>query len=98
MRKIGAPKGGRVHWLLHHLPSEFKGAYELYYSYHVHNYTFVRHSGKQIFDVFIVKQTSLHYWRVAYSNPSKGIFEFFGYKNTKIIAEYMYELYLEFRT
>ena len=32
-KKAGAPKGGRVHWLLWHLTREFKGAYELYYKY-----------------------------------------------------------------
>lgn len=35
---IGAPKGGRVHWLLWCLGQDFKGAYKLYYNYAYHNY------------------------------------------------------------
>ena len=92
-RKVGAPKGGRVHWLLWHLPSEFKGAYKLYYNYAKHNYIFERRIGRQLYDVFIVKQTSTHYWRVMYANAQTQEYECFGYKNTLILAEYMFELY-----
>lgn len=91
--KVGAPKGGRVHWLLWHLSAEFKGAYELYYDYATHNYTFARHDGRKLYDVFIVKQTSTHYWRVMYANVQKQKYECFGYRNTRMIAEYMLELY-----
>ena len=89
----GAPKGGRVHWLLWHLPAEFKGAYYLYYNYAKHNYVFCRHSGRKLLDVFVVKQTSKHYWRVMYANVETQKYECFGYKNTRMIAEYMFELY-----
>ena len=94
--KAGAPKGGRVHWLLWHLPSDFKGAYRLYYNYKRHNYVFVRHSGRQVYDVFIVQQSSRHWWKVMYANCEKQKYEYFGYRNTRIIAEKMYELYIEF--
>ena len=94
-RKVGAPKGGRVHWLLWHLPAEFKGKYELYYDYKKHNYTFARHSGRKLYDVFIVKQTSKHWWRCMYVNLETQKYECFGYRNTRIIAEYMVELYRE---
>ena len=94
-RKAGAPKGGRVHWLLWHLPRDFCGAYEIYYDYAKHNYTFARHDGRKLYDVFIVKQTSTHYWRVMYVNVAKQEYECFGYRNTRILAEYMYELFQE---
>lgn len=91
--KAGAPKGGRVHWLLWHLPPEFKGKYELYYNYATHNYVFLRHSGRKLFDVFIVLQTSKHWFRCMYACPEHQKYECFGYRNTRIIAEYMFELY-----
>ena len=92
-RTVGAPKGGRVHWLLWHLPKEFKGAYKLYYNYAKHNYTFIRYRKRTVYEVFIVKQTSKHWWRVMYVNVVTQKYECFGYRNTRIIAEYMYELY-----
>lgn len=94
-RSVGAPKGGRVHWLLWHLPSDFKGAYQLYYNYSNHNYVFVRNAGKQVYDVFIVIHTSKHWFRVMWACPAKKKFEYMGYKNTRIIAEWMYEKYKE---
>lgn len=39
---IGAPKGGRVHWLLWCLPPDFKRAYKLYFNYAYHRYCFYR--------------------------------------------------------
>ena len=93
MRKVGAPKGGRVHWLLWHLPRDFRACYELYYNYDKHNYVFARHDGRKLFDVFIIEHSSKHWWRGMYSCPKLQIYEHFGYKTTKIIAEIMYELY-----
>ena len=46
-----------------------------------------------LLDVFIVKQSSTHYWRVMYSNAKTQKYEYFAYRNTRIIAEYMVELY-----
>lgn len=93
IRKVGAPKGGRVHWLLWNLPLEFKGKYNLMYNYANHNYLFYRMNGRKIYDIFIVKQSSTHYWRVMYVHAEKQIYEYFAYRNTRIIAEYMFELY-----
>lgn len=94
-RKVGAPKGGRVHWMLFNLPSEFKGAYRLSYDYVKHNYIFYRMNGMRLYDVFIVVQTSRHYWRVMYAHTEKQIYECFGYKNTRVISEKMYKIYLK---
>ena len=92
-KRVGAPKGGRVHWLLWHLPSDFKGAYRLVYSYARHNYIFYRMAGRQIYDVFVVIQTSKHYWHVTYANAKNQDYARFGYRNTRIIAEWMYDIY-----
>ena len=94
-RRVGAPKGGRVHWMLFNLPADFKFAYRLSYDYASHNYIFYRMDGMHLFDIFIVVQTSKHYWRVMYAHTQKQIYECFGYKNTRILAEIMYELYIE---
>ena len=94
-RGVGAPKGGRVHWMLFNLPRDFKMSYSLAYDYASHNYVFYRMHGKQLYDVFIVVQSSKHYWRMMYANCNKQIYDSFGYKNTRILGEKMYELYLE---
>ena len=63
-RKVGAPKGGRVHWLLWNLKAEFKRAYNCSYNYANHNYTFYRMTEKkQLCDIFIIKQTCESCWR-----------------------------------
>ena len=94
MRKVGAPKGGRVHWLLWHLPPDFKKAYRLLFDYKKHNYIFYRMDGRTtLFDVFIIEQSSKHYWRAMYANSKTQKYEYFAYGNTRIIAEYMIELY-----
>ena len=92
-RKPGAPKGGRVHWILHALPSEFKGAYILSYDYKYHRYLFYRYSGKKLYDVFIVMRSSKHYFRAFYCNAEYQEYEIFGDKQPDRIAEKMYDLY-----
>lgn len=83
----------RVHWLLWHLPADFKKAYTLSFNYEYHHYTFVRYSGRRLLDVFIIMQTSRHYWQVMYTNTQTNRFEHFGYRNTRIIAQKMIEIY-----
>ncbi len=85
---------GRVHWLLHSLPSEFKGAYVLSYDYAYHRYLFYRMNGKRIYDVFIVMRTSKQYFRACYCNAEYQEFELFGAYKSSWIAEKMYDLYL----
>lgn len=94
MKKIGAPKGGRVHWLLWHLPSDFKAKYMLSYDYDKHNYVFYRMEGKRLYDVFIVFQSSKHYWRMTYVNLYKNVYNSFGYKKTLVLSKVMYDIYL----
>ena len=93
MRKVGAPKGGRVHWLLYHLDIDFLKAYELYYNYSEHNYVFVRYLKRRIYDIFIVFQTSKHYWQCTYANVVKRKYEHFGDNTTRRIAKRMWYLW-----
>lgn len=86
---------GRVHWLLWHLPAEFKKAYRLSFDYAYHHYTFVRYRGRSVFDIFLVMQTSRHYWQVMYCNCETHRYEHFGYRNTKILAQKMTEIWKE---
>lgn len=74
-RRVGAPDGGRVHWLLHNLTPEFKGKYTLLYNYNRHNYTFVRYRGRKLYEIFIVMRTSIHSWRCVYYNDEYKAFE-----------------------
>ena len=92
--RVGAPKGGRVHWLIYNLPADFKNSYIINYQYSLHQYVFYRMSGKFLYDCFIVKRTSRRYFRAVYINVCYNEVEFFGdYKSVKI-AEKMYDLYL----
>lgn len=100
-RRVGAPKGGYVHWLLWSLPSEFKGAYLYKYqadrreneNYTRHNYIFYRLTGSKLYDVFIVIQSSKHFWRVTYANFEYQEYDFFGDIKTERLARRMWYIY-----
>lgn len=83
---------GRVHWLLWHLPKSFCVKHRIMYNYAYHNYTFLRYRRRTLRSVFIVVQTSRHYWQCTYVNLETQHYEHFGYRNTKRIAEKMVEL------
>ena len=74
-RGIGAPKGGRVHWLLHNLSPDFKEKYILHFDYQYHNYVFLRYEKRKLYDIFIVLRTSVHGWRCVYFNAQRIAFE-----------------------
>lgn len=93
-RRVGAPKGGRVHWILWNLPSDFKRAYILRFDYPLHRYIFYRLSGTRLYDFFVVDRTSKRYFRAVYVNVVRNDVEFFGHKKPSRIAEKMYDLYL----
>ena len=95
-RKVGAPKGGRVHWVLHELPTEFKGKYILAYQYKYHRYIFYRLDGRKLYDIFIVNRSKkARYFRAVYANLKRNEIELFGHKKPSMIAEKMYDLYLQ---
>lgn len=72
---VGAPKGGRVHWLLWNLTPEFKGKYILHFNYQYHNYVFLRYRKRKLYDIFIVMRTSIHRWKCVYFNVEGLAFE-----------------------
>ena len=74
-RENGAPKGGRVHWLLWNLTPDFKGKYVLHYDYKYNNYVFLRYRKRKLYDIFIVMRTSVHGWRCMYFNAYCLAFE-----------------------
>lgn len=92
-RCIGAPKGGRVHWLLWSLPAEFKREFTLKFDYSKHNYVFYRNKGNSLYDIFIVEQSSKHYWRMAYVNVEKQKYVFDGDNKTTRLARRMWYIY-----
>lgn len=77
-RRVGAPKGGRVHWLLWNLRGDFKRAYRCVYNYAKHSYVFYRFRGKCLRDVFLVVQTSRHCWRCMYFDSVMLEFQYFS--------------------
>lgn len=85
----------RVHWLLWHLPVEFKANYRLIYDYSKHCYFFYRMIGntRKIRDCFIVVRTSKHCFRVAYMNAMTLDFQAFTVPKSLHAAHRMWYIY-----
>ncbi len=95
--KVGAPLGGRVHWVLWNLPVEFKRAYKLRFDYEYHNYNFVRYVGRVPIDQFIIIRTSRKCFRCMYYNFDTDYFEYFSEPTAEGIANRVVELYEKIR-
>lgn len=95
MRGRGAPKGGRVHWLIYRLSVNFKRKYFTNYDYAKHSYLFLRNLGgvslKKLrrSDMFIVVRTSKLCWRVVSHNMMFGQSEYASFKDSQAVAEYL---------
>ncbi len=85
----------RVHWLLWHLPAEFKANYRLIFDYAKHSYFFFRMIGntKRIRDLFVVVRTSKHCFRVAYVNTITLDFQAFTLPKSSYVARRMWYIY-----
>ena len=85
----------RVHWLLWHLPVEFKANYRLIYDYSKHSYMFYRMIGltRRFRDVFIVVRTSKHCFRVSYMNAITLDFQAFTLPKSIDVASRMWDIY-----
>ena len=92
---IGAPKGGRVHWVLWELSGKFKNAYHLEYNYTYHRYVFYRLNGRSLHDIFIVSRTSKKYFRGVYVNVTNQRYDFFGAYSPADIARKIENIYFE---
>lgn len=98
MAKVGAPKGGRVHWFLLNLPPYVKKNYWVNYAYPNHDYFLCRRC-KQVsmnnfryMDMYIVKRTSRKCWRLMAFNMETAQTVFRVFRKSAEVAEYIGEL------
>ncbi len=92
-KKIGAPSGGRVHWLLMFLSKDFTRTYRLHFDYEYHNYHFTRYEGRTARDEYIVIRTSRDCFRVMYFNFDTLYFEYFSEETARECADHIEEVY-----
>lgn len=91
MKKIG-----RVHWVLHHLPFDFKNAYNLQYDYALHRYCFYRNFRYNLLDCFIVVRTSKKCFRAMYYNYKYKYITYFSEKSSILLVKKMYKIFKTF--
>ncbi len=98
MAKVGAPKGGRVHWLILNLPLYVIRNYWISYDYTTHDYCIFRRC-KQIslnnflyMDIYIVKRTSRKCWRLMAFNMETAQTVFQTFRKSVEVAEYINEV------
>ena len=99
-RRVGAPCGGRVHWLLYELQGEFLLTYDLDYNYSYKNYFFSRKEGWLgyiLIDCFIVSRTSKHCYKASYYNAKYNYYKFFSATTAKELAQIMKNIYFTFK-
>lgn len=97
--RVGAPLGGRVHWLLLNLSGNFKLNHTLSYNYKTHCYTFYRYTGqrnKRIVDVYIIIRTSKRCFKLMYNNLNLDIYITKSFRTSKLCAGFMDKLFNEF--
>lgn len=98
--RVGAPLGGRVHWLLLNLSGNFKVNHTLSYDYKSHCYTFYRNisqRNKSIIDVYIIIRTSKRCFKLMYNNLMQDIYITKSFKTSKLCACYMDKLFKDFK-
>lgn len=97
MSKVGAPPGGRVHWLIWNLPLEIKHAYKIRFDYEYHNYFLIRYPFGNVKrnpqDIFVVVRTSRRCWRCMYYHFDYEYFEYFSEQTSKKLAEHILRVY-----
>lgn len=88
--KIGAPKGGRVHWLLISLKSYvWNYGYDVSFDYSEKDYCLSRKVKNTIRAVFIIKKTSNNAYRLTYHNFSTKKTLYKSFKSAKKCAVYI---------
>lgn len=92
-KRVGAPLGGRVHWLLLNLRRDFKAAYKVEFNYLTHSYYFFRKRKRTIVDFFIVIRTSKRCFRVSYHNRITKEFVYFSVNTSRQAALRMWFLF-----
>lgn len=96
MRRVGAPKGGRVHWVLYDLSMYVRSTYTIKFRYECHDYVLYRIWKGKLIDVFIVKRTSKRCYRTLYYAKNGEIF-YFSAKNYKHVCEFINGMSIDFR-
>lgn len=93
--RVGAPLGGRVHWLLLNLSGKFKTKYDVSYNYKTHCYTFYRYVGmsRKICDTFIVIRTSKRCFKLMYTNLTLDVYIYKSFRTSKQCAVFMDKVY-----
>lgn len=97
-RRVGAPPGLTVHWLVDELHGEFVKAYNLSLNRKHHNYFFTRYRKRTLIDVFIVVRTSKRCYRVMYFNADFNHFQYFSSENYRECADKMKSIYHIFKS
>ena len=86
-RKVGAPPGLTVHWLMWELVGEFTKSYQLSYNRKFHHYRFYRLRKRTLIDEFLIVRTSKRCYRVIYFNEDYKHFQYFSAKNYRECAD-----------
>lgn len=99
LKRVGAPPGLTVHWLIFELAEDisFTRDYKLSYNRRHHNYHFSRYRKRTVIDEFIVVRTSKRCYRVMYFNADYNHFQYFSAENYKTCAEGMIAIYKIFK-
>ena len=97
-RKVGAPAGLTVHWLMFELAGEFTKVYHLDYNRRFHHYRFYRLRHRTIIDEFLIVRTSKKCYRVIYFNNDFKHFQYFSSKNFRELAVRMKAIYKLFKS
>ena len=98
MGKVGAPKGGRVHWFLYELPMYVRTNYFAFYNYAIHDYMLFRKCKKMsdnnflYADLFIVKRSSHKCWKVMAFNVETSQTEYRAFKRSTEAGQFICEL------
>lgn len=91
--RVGAPKGGRVHWFLFHLNKDIFKHYILEYDYSQHSYLLYRKVKTSLYDMFVVIRTSKHCWRLSYVCASEKRYVYLSCKTSRECAYELYRIY-----
>jgi hypothetical protein len=95
MNKIGAPKGGRVHWLHLYAPAWLHREYSLDYAYANHCYRYTRIGKKARQDDYTVIHGKRRNWTVVYFDRPSEIFEERHFENAYSVIQYLEERHYE---
>ncbi len=94
MNSVGAPKGGRVHWVLLQSSKYIRQNYDVIYDYDNHNYFFKRKrkccDEKHTEDYFTVTRTSDVCFRCMYVSLKSGEIEYQSFEKSVLLDRYMH--------